>query len=599
MSLEQPIVEQTEVHELIQQSLPTPKPEETSSPSLSNGLKHEHDGELDGEQPASKKLKEGESASAAEADGSASSIPPAGGSTDLPQAPAAVPLVPAPKPPQEPDMNNLPENPIPKHQVKHALNAIKAVKRLKDAGPFLQPVDTVKLNIPLYYNYIPRPMDLSTIERKLNADAYEATEHVAEDFNLMVSNCAKFNGEQSAIAQMARNIQASFEKHMLNMPPKELPANGLAGLKGRRKVAAVTDVPQIRRDSNFDGRPKREIHPPKPKDMPYDTRPRKKKFITELRYCQQVLKELTSKKHESFSYPFLVPVDPVALDCPTYFKIVEEPMDLGTVQTKLSNNEYENGDDFERDVRLVFSNCYAFNPEGSPVNMMGHRLEAVFDKKWAEKPAPAPSPQAMSDYDSDEDEDDEDVQIDDSLLTNPAIEYLEQQITRMQNDLIKMKKDLYDQTRKEVMKKKKYSKKSKSKKKRRSSNFSSHNGIYPTNITYDMKKEISEALNVVTESRLKVVLNIIREGMPDLDQEDEIELDMDQMDSETLMKLYDYLVAKPKEKSGSKNGKKKKGLSNSEKIERIKNQLEQFDQVTANNESSDDDDDESESSEEE
>lgn len=106
-------------------------------------------------------------------------------------------------------MNNLPENPMPKHQSKHAATAIKAVKRLKDAKPFLQPVDPVALNIPFYFNYVKRPMDLSTIERKLNANAYESPEQVTEDFNLMVENCCKFNGNTSVIAQMSRNIQAS------------------------------------------------------------------------------------------------------------------------------------------------------------------------------------------------------------------------------------------------------------------------------------------------------------------------------------------------------------------------------------------------------
>ncbi|GME94416.1 unnamed protein product [Ambrosiozyma monospora] len=261
-----------------------------------------------------------------------------------------VPTVPAPKPPPEPDMNNLPEHPMPPHQKKHALNSIKAVKRLKDAGPFLHPVDTVKLNIPFYYNYIKRPMDLSTIEKKLNVNAYEIPEQVLSDFKVMVNNCHLFNGKDSAISHMVNNIEASFEKHMLNMPPKDLPAPTTH--KGKRKPS-TSDVPKIRRESAVDnGRPKREIHPPKPKDMPYDIRPKKKKFQAELRFSQQTLKELTSKKYDSFSFPFLQPVDPVALDCPTYFDIVKEPMDLGTVGSKLQNGEYENADQFERDVRL-------------------------------------------------------------------------------------------------------------------------------------------------------------------------------------------------------------------------------------------------------
>ncbi|KAM9887520.1 hypothetical protein OXX69_013299, partial [Metschnikowia pulcherrima] len=100
--------------------------------------------------------------------------------------------------------------------------------RLKDAGPFCHPVDVIKLNVPLYHNYIKRPMDLGTIERKATVNAYEDPSQVVEDFNLMVSNCVRFNGEASGISRMAKNIQAQFEKHMLNIPPKVLAVNGAA-----------------------------------------------------------------------------------------------------------------------------------------------------------------------------------------------------------------------------------------------------------------------------------------------------------------------------------------------------------------------------------
>ena len=123
---------------------------------------------------------------------------------------------PAPKPPQEPDMNNLPENPIPQHQAKFVLNTIKAVKRNREAVPFLHPVDTVKLNVPFYYNYIPRPMDLSTIERKINLKAYEDVSQVVDDFNLMVKNCKKFNGEAAGISKWQRifkhNLKSLWSK---------------------------------------------------------------------------------------------------------------------------------------------------------------------------------------------------------------------------------------------------------------------------------------------------------------------------------------------------------------------------------------------------
>ncbi|ODQ79370.1 hypothetical protein BABINDRAFT_28647, partial [Babjeviella inositovora NRRL Y-12698] len=515
---------------------------------------------------------------------------------------------PAPKPPAEPDLNNLPANPMPKHQAKHALTTIKAIRRLKDAGPFLLPVDIVKLGIPFYYNYIPHPMDLSTMEKKITANAYEEPEQLALDFNLMVANCTKFNGSDSGIAQMARNIQASFEKHMLHMPPRELPAakapvNGAnapgRGGKGARSKSTA-EVPVIRRDASEGGRPKREIHPPKPKDMPYDNRPRKKKYVAELRFCGQVLKDLLSKKYESFSYPFLEPVNPAVLGCPDYFDVVKVPMDLSTVQTKLQNNEYETAGDFEADVRLVFQNCYIYNPEGTPVNMMGHRLEAIFDKKWEEKPAPVSSPPG-----SDEETDESGDEIDESMLTNTEIEFLEAQLDKMKTKVEKMalelelkKKELYER----ILKQKLAKRKNKKKKKKRSSS------VTDRDMTYEMKKELSDKMGELSEKKLQYVIQLIRESIPDLNNngQEEIELDMDQLDNGTLLKMYNYVFKKKVAANGRRGsmsgGKKKKVLTeaeNSKKIEDLRKTLQQFDKVGQAADSSSDDDSSDESSEEE
>lgn len=525
----------------------------------------------------------------------------------------ANPLTAAPKPPSEPDMNNLPSNPLPAHQKKYAINSIKAIRRLKDANPFIHPVDIVKLNIPFYYNYITRPMDLSTIDKKLAANAYETPNQIVEDFNLMVANCQKFNGKDSVISQMARNIQASFEKHMLNMPPKELPTTSRATTSGKstKKGAATSNngVPKIRRDTDANGgRPKREIHPPKPKDMPYDIRPKKKKYQPELRFSQQVLKELMSKKYESISWPFLEPVDPITMDCPNYFNVVKTPMDLGTVQNKLSNGEYETANDFEKDVRLVFSNCFLFNPPGNNVNAMGKRLEAIFNEKWAQRPKTPVSPSGSDEeFDDDEFDDDEEFSVDINSITDPTIEFLLANIQRMTQDLKKMRQEKYDQMKKEWMKKRQFkrnkrksSKSSKSSKKREnddSKNNDDNDSLYPKHVSYEMKKEISEAMQSINDKQLKNVITIIKEGVPGLQDDDEIELEMDALDNSTLLRLYRYLIG-----SKIKNKKKKQTVDSEEqRIEALKQKLAQFEKPNENDNqsSSDEEDDDSDISSEE
>lgn len=484
-------------------------------------------------------------------------------------------LTPAPKPPTEPDMDNLPDDPMPKHQAKFALNTIKAIKRLRDAGPFIHPVDVVKLNVPLYYNFITRPMDLSTIERKINLNAYEDPLEVVDDFNLMVDNCVKFNGEASGISRMAKNIQAQFEKHMLNIPGKVV-ANGSAAASSPPARRRVAD--DVKKESVAAHRPKRTIHPPRSKELPYDVRPRKKKFAAELRYCNQVIKELTSKKHYNINFPFLQPVDPVALGIPKYTEVVKEPMDLGTIQTKLANNQYENGDEFERDVRLVFTNCYLFNPAGNDVHSMGQRLEQVFDRKWANKPVPVATPtNSDGEYSSDYDDDDE-PEINEAMLSNvPAIQFLENQLIRMKKELDELKKQHLEKLRqqRDARRKKKGTKK-KGKKSRFNSVSEAVVESGPT-VTYEMKKQVSEIVPTLNDKKLQALIKIIKDDIV-ISDEEEVELDMDQLEDRTVLKLYNFLFGKKAASNAMKKSKKSTYSSgNIDQLEQLRSQLQLFD----------------------
>lgn len=52
----------------------------------------------------------------------------------------------------------------------------------------------------------------------------------------------------------------------------------------------------------------------------------------QLRYCSQLLKELFSKRHLEYAWPFYKPVDVKGLGLTDYFDIIEKPMDMGTVR---------------------------------------------------------------------------------------------------------------------------------------------------------------------------------------------------------------------------------------------------------------------------
>ncbi|KAG5181223.1 hypothetical protein JKP88DRAFT_346642 [Tribonema minus] len=125
-----------------------------------------------------------------------------------------------------------------------------------------------------------------------------------------------------------------------------------------------------------------------------------------LRKCVNLLKQISTVKN--LSHWFRDPVDPVALNLPTYLTIVKRPMDLGTVKAKrlsrigsthleageyatsaefaadLEAGEYSTSAEFAADVRLTFSNALAFTADAKePVHVAARELSAQFEQRFA------------------------------------------------------------------------------------------------------------------------------------------------------------------------------------------------------------------------
>ncbi|KAF8080601.1 hypothetical protein N665_0932s0001 [Sinapis alba] len=92
--------------------------------------------------------------------------------------------------------------------------------------------------------------------------------------------------------------------------------------------------------------------------------------------CGQILTKLMKHK---WSWVFNTPVDVLGLGLHDYHLIVKKPMDLGTVKTNLEKGFYGSPVEFASDVRLTFTNALAYNPKGQDVYKMAEKLLSQFD----------------------------------------------------------------------------------------------------------------------------------------------------------------------------------------------------------------------------
>ncbi|EER13707.1 bromodomain-containing protein, putative [Perkinsus marinus ATCC 50983] len=65
-----------------------------------------------------------------------------------------------------------------------------------------------------------------------------------------------------------------------------------------------------------------------------------------------------------------------------YKMAISDPMDLRTVGEKLDGDALYSPEGFEKDMNLMFTNCFVFNTPGEYAHTEGKRLKKLFDSAW-------------------------------------------------------------------------------------------------------------------------------------------------------------------------------------------------------------------------
>nr|XP_056700723.1 bromodomain testis-specific protein [Euleptes europaea] len=550
---------------------------------------------------------------------------------------------------------------------------MKAMWRHNFSWPFHQPVDAAGLKLPDYYKIITKPMDLNTIQKRLEHSYYTCAAECIENFKTMFSNCYLYNKPGDDIVFMAQALEKVFLQKIAQMPPEEkvvvvnkgkrkgkktdgtdLPDNGISQAKPKkpkkvkqkilesspatpssnvlpatetvttgvkRKADTTTAIITASSESSpASSEPKitkissREECKGSPanQDLPDSQQPpepiKNIKLTAQLKYCNEILLEMFSKKHAAYAWPFYKPVEVTVLGLEDYQEVIKHPMDLGRIKKKMENYEYKDIQEFAADIRLMFMNCYRYNSPDCEVVAMARKLQDVFEMQFAKIPDDPATPRPLLHFtvrtmasvssessSDDSSEDSEEERARRFAELQEQLKAVHQQLQALAKTTLpklksrkkgkskekrksKVKNKLGNQKKRKMKKrKKKMSLKIRSKKVKQQDEpvYSSEDEDNAKPMNYDEKRQLSLDINKLPGEKLGRVVYIIQSREPSLQHSnpDEIEIDFETLKASTLRELEKYVMACLRKRPKKHSAKKSKEQLNFEKKEELERRL--------------------------
>ncbi|XP_064798710.1 bromodomain-containing protein 3-like isoform X5 [Oncorhynchus masou masou] len=363
---------------------------------------------------------------------------------------------------------------------------------------------------------------------------------------------------------------------------------------------------------------------------------KRSRMSEQLKYCDSILKEMLSKKHAAYAWPFYKPVDAEALELHDYHEIIKHPMDLSTVKKKIDVREYPDAQMFAADVRVMFSNCYKYNPPDHEVVAMARKLQDVFEMRFAKMPdEPVElSPGAgglvskgdnssSGDSSSSDSSDSEEERATRLAELQEQLKAVHEQLAALSQGPVSKPKKKKEKKEKDKKKKDKDNKHSKTKtdekkvkpgqpakqgqqkKPSRKANSTVTGSRQPKKggrgyesdeeslpMAYDEKRQLSLDINRLPGEKLGRVVHIIQSREPSLrdSNPDEIEIDFETLKPSTLRELERYVKSclqkkqrKPQTAAGGKGARSKEELAQEKKKELEKRLQDVSGQLNSNN----------------
>ncbi|XP_058117196.1 protein polybromo-1 isoform X2 [Anopheles coustani] len=211
---------------------------------------------------------------------------------------------------------------------------------------------------PSYYEVVANPIDLLRVQQKLKTDSYDDVEDLAADIELIVNNAKAFYKPDSTEYQDACQLLAMF-----NTNKKRIVENQQDETYVEIKPRKIT-------------RPRKSITVEEDEtDEGSDLDPYEELFAAVMTATDPL------DNHELYPMFQLLPSKKLY---PGYYDIIDHPIDLKFIATKIQTSAYSSLNEMEKDLLQMIKNACTFNEPGSQIYKDAKMLKKTFIARKAD-----------------------------------------------------------------------------------------------------------------------------------------------------------------------------------------------------------------------
>lgn len=206
-------------------------------------------------------------------------------------------------------------------------------------------------SMPEFYEVVSTPIDLLRVQQKIKTDGYTGLDDMQTDIELLVNNAKAFYKPDSSEYQDACELLEIFHTNKV----KILESNG-------------DEVPQV------ETKAKTSLRSTRPRRSGVDDEDEMDLYEELFAAVMTAMDPVTNERPLYKEFQLL----PSKKLYPEYYQVIDHPVDLKFIATKIQTNAYTSLTEMEKDLLQMVKNACTFNEPGSTIYKDARTLKKMF-----------------------------------------------------------------------------------------------------------------------------------------------------------------------------------------------------------------------------